>query len=216
MYMNKKNIVIRMVLLIFGLYLCGLGLTFFYFNGLGLDAWNVLHDGLSKVLNLRIGIAFVMVSIIMLILALLMGEKLGIGTISNALLIGNFMQFNIDLGFLKTQTNIIYGLIFTIVGMIITGFGYYFYLVVGLGAGPRDSFVLAMSRITKIKMGYVKSIIEVVAITVGYLIGGNLGIATVITAVFTGMVIQKVFDFLKFDPKTIVQENVMDTIKSLK
>lgn len=188
----------------------------FYFNGLGLDGWNVLHDGLSKVFNVKIGTAFISVSLMMLTLGILMKEKLGIATIANALLIGNFMQININLGLLKVQTNLFNGLMFTLIGMIITGFGYYFYMGVGLGSGPRDSFVMAVSRKIHVKVGYVKSIIEVIAIIVGYLIGGNFGVATIVIAIFTGIIIQKVFDLLKFNPKSIEQESVTDIIKKLK
>ncbi|NLW43490.1 MAG: hypothetical protein GXY89_10175 [Tissierellia bacterium] len=214
--MHKKNMLVRLLLLVFGLYLCGVGLTFFYYNGLGLDGWNVLHDGLSKLFNVKIGTAFVTVSIIMLTLGILMKEKLGIATIANALLIGNFMQININLGLLKPQTDLLNGLLFTLIGMIITGFGYYFYMGVGLGSGPRDSFVMAVSRKINLKVGYVKSIIEVIAIILGYLIGGDFGISTIIIAIFTGITVQKVFDLLKFNPKAIEQESITDVLEKLK
>lgn len=214
--MHKKSLLTRVILLIFGLYLCSIGLAFFYFNGLGLDAWNVLHDGLSKVLGIKIGDAFVAVSVIMLGVALLMKEKLGIATIANAFLMGNFMQFNIDLGILKMQTNIFSGLLFMLIGMIITGFGYYFYMGVGLGSGPRDSFVVAVARRINMKVGYVKSIVEVLAVIIGYFIGGDLGVATVIMAAFTGVIIQRVFDLLHFNPKLIEQEGLADSIKRFK
>lgn len=213
--MHKKNMLVRLLLLVFGLYLCGVGLTFFYYNGLGLDGWNVLHDGLSKLFNVKIGTAFVTVSIIMLTLGILMKEKLGIATIANALLIGNFMQININLGLLKPQTDLLNGLLFTLIGMIITGFGYYFYMGVGL-SGPRDSFVMAVSRKINLKVGYVKSIIEVIAIILGYLIGGDFGISTIIIAIFTGITVQKVFDLLKFNPKAIEQESITDVLEKLK
>lgn len=214
--MHKKNMLVRLLLLVFGLYLCGVGLTFFYYNGLGLDGWNVLHDGLSKLFNVKIGTAFVTVSIIMLTLGILMKEKLGIATIANALLIGNFMQININLGLLKPQTDLLNGLLFTLIGMIITGFGYYFYMGVGLGSGPRDSFVMAVSRKINLKVGYVKSIIEVIAIILGYLIGGDFGLSTIIIAIFTGITVQKVFDLLKFNPKAIEQESITDVLEKLK
>lgn len=214
--MHRKNMLVRLLLLVFGLYLCGVGLTFFYYNGLGLDGWNVLHDGLSKLFNVKIGTAFVTVSIIMLTLGILMKEKLGIATIANALLIGNFMQININLGLLKPQTDLLNGLLFTLIGMIITGFGYYFYMGVGLGSGPRDSFVMAVSRKINLKVGYVKSIIEVIAIILGYLIGGDFGISTIIIAIFTGITVQKVFDLLKFNPKAIEQESITDVLEKLK
>lgn len=214
--MHRKNMLVRLLLLVFGLYLCGVGLTFFYYNGLGLDGWNVLHDGLSKLFNVKIGTAFVTVSIIMLTLGILMKEKLGIATIANALLIGNFMQININLGLLKPQTDLLNGLLFTLIGMIITGFGYYFYMGVGLGSGPRDSFVMAVSRKINLKVGYVKSIIEVIAIILGYLIGGDFGLSTIIIAIFTGITVQKVFDLLKFNPKAIEQESITDVLEKLK
>lgn len=214
--MHKKKITSRLLFLVLGLYFCSIGLTFFYFNGLGLDAWNVLHEGLSIITGLKFGYAFVTVSFIMLSIALLMGEKLGVGTIANAFLIGNFLQLNIDSGFLKTPTTTFSRVLFIIIGMIITGFGYYFYMGVGLGSGPRDSFIMAISRRTNIKIGYLKSITEVAAIIIGIFLGGRFGVGTVIIAIFTGITIQKVFDFLKFNPRIIEQESLKDTINNLK
>lgn len=214
--MHKKNIIWRLIFLILGLYLCSLGLTFFYFNGLGLDAWNVLHEGISNITGLKFGYAFIVVSFAMLGIALLMGEKLGIGTIANAYLMGNFLQFNIDSGILNTPKSPYVGILFIIIGMIITGFGYYFYMGVGLGSGPRDSFIMAVSRRTNIKIGYLKSITEVVAIIIGIFLGGRFGLGTVIIAIFTGIIIQKVFDFLKFNPQVIQQESLKDTLNKLK
>ena len=188
---------------------------FFYYNGLGLDAWNVLHDGVRNLLNIKFGAAYVTVSIVMLSIAIIMGEKLGAGTILNGLLIGNFLQMNIDLGFLKMQSSPIWGMLYTIIGMIVTGIGYYFYMGAGMGSGPRDSFVVAVSRRLKIKVGYVKSLSKILAIIIGYLPGGYFGIATVITAIFTGITVQKVFDIMKFDPKTVPHESIKETLKKI-
>ena len=213
--MHEKNLIVRLILLVFGLYLCGVGLTFFYFNGLGLDGWNVLHDGLSKVFNVKIGTAFISVSLMMLTLGILMKEKLGIATIANALLTGNFMQININLGLLKVQTNLFNGLMFTLIGMIITGFGYYFYMGVGLGSGPRDSFNLALSKRTGVKMGYAKSIVETIVVIIGMILGGSFGLATILGAIFTGIIVQGIFDLMKFNPKEIKHESLKDTFYSL-
>lgn len=213
--MNKNNFLKRFIALFFGIYLFALGLTFIVHCGLGMDSWNVFHDGLSNLVGIKLGYAAVSVSVAMMVAAMILGEPLGLGTIINGVFVGIFVQLHIDMGLLKMQTNLFMGLLYLFIGMVIVGFASYFYMKQGFGSGPRDSFSLALSKKTGIKTGHAKSLVEVAAVLLGILLGGDFGVATVLGAIFTGIITQWVFDLMKFNPKVVKHENIGETIKSL-
>ena len=214
--MNKNNLIKRVIVLFFGIYLYGLALTFIIFCGIGMDAWNVFHDGLSKISGISLGYMSIIVSVIMMVVAMISGEPLGIGTIVNGLFVGTFVQIHMNSGIFKVQTTLFMGLLYLLIGMILLGFASYFYMKTGLGSGPRDSFNLALSKKTGLKMGHAKSLVEVVVVIMGAILGGSFGLATVLGAVFTGIIVQWIFDLMKFEPKSVKHESVKDTFYSLR
>lgn len=214
--MNKNNLIKRVIVLFFGIYLYGLALTFIIFCGIGMDAWNVFHDGLSKISGISLGYMSIIVSVIMMVVAMISGEPLGIGTIVNGLFVGTFVQIHMNSGIFKVQTTLFMGLLYLLIGMVLLGFASYFYMKTGLGSGPRDSFNLALSKKTGLKMGHAKSLVEVVVVIMGAILGGSFGLATVLGAVFTGIIVQWIFDLMKFEPKSVKHENVKDTFYSLR
>lgn len=214
--MNKNNLIKRVIVLFFGIYLYGLALTFIIFCGIGMDAWNVFHDGLSKISGISLGYMSVIVSVVMMVVAMISGEPLGIGTIVNGLFVGTFVQIHMNSGIFKVQTTLFMGLLYLLIGMVLLGFASYFYMKTGLGSGPRDSFNLALSKKTGLKMGHVKSLVEVVVVIMGAILGGSFGLATVLGAVFTGIIVQWIFDLMKFEPKSVKHESIKDTFYSLR
>ncbi len=141
-----KNFLKRVAYLVFGCYLYGLGLTFYVYNGLGMDPWNVLHSGISMHTGIGIGIVNVMVSIIIIFIAVAMGESFGIGTIFNSTLIGGFLQLNINTGIFSVPDTLMMKIAFLFLGMIIIGFATYYYIKPSFGSGPRDSLSIALSK----------------------------------------------------------------------
>lgn len=213
--MEKKSYFSRILTLMFGLIVCAFGLSFIIHSGLGYDSWNVFHHGLTLILPIHLGQASVLVSIVMIVSAIILGEPLGLGTVLNGLTVGNTVQFIIDSQILKVQDTLISGLSYLFIGMIILGIGSYFYMKPGLGSGPRDSFTVALAKKTGIDMGYMKSIIEIIAVIVGILLKGSFGIGTVIVAIFSGIILQIIFNILKFDPKKVEHENIKETFENI-
>lgn len=213
--MDKINLIKRILILFFGIYLFGLALTFIIYCGLGMDAWNVFHDGLGKVFGLSLGYITILVSVVMMVVAMIFGEPLGIGTIVNGVFVGIFIQMHMDLEIFTMQTNLLMGLLYLFIGTVLIGFASYFYMKPGLGSGPRDSFNLALSKRTGLKMGYAKSIVETIVVIIGMILGGSFGLATILGAIFTGIIVQGIFDLMKFNPKEIKHESLKDTFYSL-
>ncbi len=210
-----KNFLKRIVYLVFGCYLYGLGLTFYVYNGLGMDPWNVFHGGITLHTGIGIGIVNVIVSIVIIFVAVAMGEPFGIGTIFNSTLIGGFLQLNINTGIFTVPDTLPMKILFLFLGMIIIGFATYYYIKPGFGSGPRDSLSIALSKKWKMKMGYTKSIVDVMAVVVGIMLGGSFGIGTIISSVLGGVFVQIVFNMFSFDVKNLEHENILDTMKRM-
>ncbi|MDO5040580.1 MAG: hypothetical protein Q4D95_00670 [Peptoniphilus sp.] len=211
-----RNFLKRIVWLVFGCYLYGLGLTFYVYNGLGMDPWNVFHDGISLHTGMGIGVVNVIVSIIVIFAAVAMGEPFGIGTIFNSTLIGSFLQININMGIFSVPETLIMKIVFLLLGMIIIGFATYYYISPAFGSGPRDSLSVALSKRLNIKMGYTKSIVDMITVVVGIMLGGRFGIGTIISSVMGGVFVQMVFNMFSFDVKNLKHENIIDTMKRIK
>lgn len=213
--MEKNNFIRRFLILFLGIYLFALGLTFIIYCGLGMDSWNVFHDGLANLLGIKLGYASVLVSLMMMGVAMVFGEPLGIGTIINGVFVGIFVQWHIDSGVFEVQRTLPMGLLYLFIGMVTIGFASYLYMKQGFGSGPRDSFNLALSKKMGIKTGHAKSLVEVFAVILGIILGGDFGVATVLGAIFTGIIIQIVFDLMKFEPKDVKHQSFRETIIEL-
>ena len=101
------------------------------------------------------------------------------------------------------------------VGMIVIAIATFFYIGSGFGAGPRDSLMVAVTRLTKLPVGICRATIEILAVLAGWLLGGLLGVGTVISALSIGFFIQMTFKVIKFDPTKVKHEGLTDTFKLL-
>ncbi|MBQ5813121.1 MAG: hypothetical protein IIW34_03115, partial [Clostridia bacterium] len=144
-----KERLFRLVKLIAGL--ATIGFSIMVTKQIGsLNPWNVLNDGLSSTIGITIGQANTTVGIIIIIIDILAKEKLGIGTVLNALLIGRFtdifVNLNAALGLIPKISEIWIQIPLCFVAILINSIGMYLYLSAQLGSGPRDSFMLALTR----------------------------------------------------------------------
>ena len=110
---------------------------------------------------------------------------------------------------LFTPSMFIGKLAFLFLGMVLLGFGIWAYLKNGLGAGPRDGLMLGLVKKLNLSVAIVKTSIEVTVLVSGILLGGPLGIGTVIAAFGNGLVLNKVFDIMKYDSKNTVQRTFL-------
>ncbi len=201
--------------LLFGLFLCALGISITIAAQVGYSPWEVFHAGVASTFHIEIGTASIFVGLIIGILSLLLGEKIGIGTILNMVLIGLMMNVILGANILPTSENLFIGLLLLMIGIAIFSLGSYFYIGSGFGAGPRDSLMVAVTRITKLPIGVCRSSVELVAVFAGWRLGGLIGLGTVVSAFCIGFFIHTTFRLFKFDPTTIHHENLQDTFTIL-
>ena len=205
----------RLLRLIFGLFLYSLGIVVTMNAHIGYAPWDVLHVGMAKTIGMSIGTVSIIAGIVIGILTVLLGEKLGLGTLLNMVLIGLFLDILIELKFIPIASNFVYGLLMVIVGLFIIALASYYYIGSGFGAGPRDSLMVALTRKTGLPVGVCRGTIELLAVLIGWRLGGMVGIGTIISAFVIGFCVQLTFKLLKFDATTIKHETLDQTFKML-
>ena len=168
------------------LYLC-LGLTFFglgegllLVSSTGASPWSVFAQGISLNIDFSIGTITLFVSIGVLILWIPLKQKPGIGTILNALIIA--VMIDICINFVPSPQNNISQIMLAIIAILTTGFGGGIYLIANLGPGPRDGLMIGLQEISKLPIAAVRAFLEISVVTVGWYLGGTVGIGTLLFA----------------------------------
>ncbi len=164
----------------FGLMLFGLGEGLLIVSFTGASPWSVLAQGISLNVNLSIGIITFLISISVLILWIPLGQKLGIATILNALIIA--LMIDICIKFVSTPSNYNNQLLLAIVAVITVGIGGGIYLIANLGAGPRDGLMVGLQQKTNLPIALVRAILEITVVSVGWYLGGTVGVGTLLFA----------------------------------
>ena len=185
--------------LCFGLMLFGLGEGLLIVSFTGASPWSVLAQGISLKVNLTIGTITLLVSIAVLILWIPLGQKPGMGTIFNALIIA--LMIDLCIKFVPTPSNYIYQLILAVISVITVGIGGGIYLVSNLGAGPRDGLMIGLQKITNLPVAAVRAFLEISVVSIGWYLGGTVGLGTLFFAFGIGpcialglFLVDKIFD----------------------
>lgn len=209
MWKNKNGLPARMIRLIFGLFLFALGIVVTLQAKVGFAPWDVLHVGLAKTTGLSIGLMSVLVGVLLVFVTLLLGETIGLGTLLNMVLIGFFLDMILNLELIPAANHFISGIGMLLIGLMIISLASYFYIGAALGAGPRDSLMVALARKTRLSIGFCRGAIEVMAVVIGWKLGGMVGIGTVLAAVLIGFCVQFTFWVLKFDAKKVEHQSLL-------
>lgn len=172
------------LILNFGLVIFGVGDGLIIVSQFGNSPWAVFHQGLSQQLGISYGNAAVLTSFAILLLWIPLKERPGLGTIANAIVIGYSTQATLWL--LGDQDSLVVRVIYLVSGLAIVGLGIALYITTNLGPGPRDGIMTALHYKTGIRVARVRLSIEFAAMGVGWLLGGTIGVGSVIFALFIG------------------------------
>ena len=185
--------------LCFGLTLFGLGEGLLIVSFTGASPWSVLAQGISLNVNLSIGTITLLISIAVLILWIPLGQKLGMGTIFNALIIAFMIDLCIQ--FVPTPSNYFNQLILAVISVLMVGIGGGIYLVSNLGAGPRDGLMIGLQKVTNLPVAAVRAFLEISVVSIGWYLGGTVGVGTLLFAFGIGpsvalglFLVDKIFD----------------------
>ncbi len=210
-----KHFLTRLLRLLLGLFLYALGIVITMNANIGYAPWDVLHAGISKLSGISIGNISILTGVIIVIITLLLGEKLGLGTILNMVLIGVLIDLLLWLGIVPVARNLFSGLIMDIFGLFIIALGSYFYIDSSFGAGPRDSLMVALTRKTGLPVGLCRGSIELFAVLIGWRLGGMIGVGTLLSAFAIGFCVQVTFRLLRFDVTRVEHETLSGTCTTL-
>ncbi len=166
--------------LCFGLSLFGLGEGLLIVSFTGASPWSVLAQGISLNVNLSIGTITLLISIAVLILWIPLGQKPGMGTIFNALIIA--IMIDLCIKYVPTPSNYIYQLLLAVISVIMVGIGGGIYLVSNLGAGPRDGLMIGLQKLTNFPIAVVRGTLEISVVSIGWYLGGTVGVGTLLFA----------------------------------
>jgi uncharacterized membrane protein YczE len=191
----RGSLALRMAVLVGGLFLFALGIVAFLESRLGLSPWDTLHQGLSRHTPISFGEANIVVSVLVVTIAWLLGAKIGIGTLANALLVGGFVVVLTSIGAVQRLAHDPLGVRIGLLaaGVALTGFGSGLYLTAALGAGPRDSLMVVGSKRLGRRISVVRAALEICALAVGFALGGTIGVGTVAFALLIGPSIEASF-----------------------
>ena len=205
----------RFARLIWGLFLCSVGIYMTIQANIGLAPWDAFSMGISYKVGISYGDANVYSGLAILLIDLLLKEKIGFGTILNAVLIGKMVDVLDYFQLLPMLNNFWLGLLMLLLGQTIMCIGGYFYISPAMGCGPRDSLMVGLGkRVKRLPIGLVRILIEGSALLCGWLMGAKVGLGTLIAAVGVGFILEIVFRIARFDVKAVQHEGVFQTLRN--
>ena len=175
---------VTIFILCLGLFLFGLGESLIITASVGMSPWTVLAEGLSITTGLSIGTLTFLISLGVLILWIPLKQQAGIGTILNAIIVAAVIEWSLP--YLPHPETYAMQILQAVLGTLIVGVASGIYLIANLGPGPRDGLMTGCQKATGLPIAWVRVFLEIVVITIGWSLGGTVGIATVIFAIGVG------------------------------
>ena len=174
----------RTAVLFFGLFIFGLGDSLLIQSDIGNAPWSVLAQGVSNRLEITMGWSTFGISTLVLLLRIPLREKPGFGTLSNIAIIATAIQVGVSI--FPMQDSYLIGVMYCLLGIAMVGTGSALYITCGLGPGPRDGLMTALHHRTGIRIGRVRLAIEGSVLMIGWLLGGTVGLGTLLFATLIG------------------------------
>jgi uncharacterized membrane protein YczE len=174
----------RLIQLYAGLVLFGFSAALLVLAGLGLDPWDVFHQGLARHSSFAIGTWAIIISVAVLVLWFPLRQMPGLGTVSNAVIIG--LVINLTLGLLSPPTQLPVRVAMLVAGVLLSGVATGAYIGAGMGSGPRDGLMMGLAR-RGLSIRLARTGIELTVLVAGFLLGGTVGIGTVLYALSIGL-----------------------------
>ena len=214
--MTRKRLFLEWIRIVFGLLVFALGVHMTIYANIGLAPWDCLGMGMAKHTPFNYGISMTIMAVIILLIDVLLKEKIGYGTIIDALLTGNFVQMYNSLNPFPENNNLWLGIVIMLVGFVFMAIGMWIYMSAEQCCGPRDALLVGLGkRMSRVPIGIVEVMLWAVVLLAGYLLGGSVGIGTLISTFGAGLVMQLVYYPIKFEPRELKHKGVIEVSKAL-
>lgn len=184
------------IYVVLGLFCFAVGMAMTIQAALGLASWSVFHQAISSMTGISFGRVSILVGLIIVLVSLLLGIRPTLTTLLNILIVGIMVDYS-RATFLPVPAALGWKLFFLVAGNAVMGFGTTMYTSAGLGAGPRDGLMLALTRLTGMNVGTVRTLMELIVLMVGFAMGGPVGVGTVIGPFILGWSVARFFEVFR-------------------
>ena len=209
---NARSIALNVLIAAVSLFFNGFGIYLTIRANIGVGPWDVLSIGVSKTLGILYGSASVAISATILLIDVILKEPIGIAMFIDAVVVGKSVDFFNKLGLIPMCGSIYVGIPVMIGGLIVIAYTQYTYMMASLGCGPRDTLLVGLAkRLKRIPIGAVSIAILSTATLIGWLLGGPVGVGTLISAFGMGPIMQIAFYTVRFDATAIKHQRLRDS-----
>ena len=208
-------VALNMLLAAVSLFINGFGIYLTIQANLGAAPWDVLNLGLSKSLGILYGTASIAVSLTILLIDILLREPIGIAMLIDAVVVGKAVDFFNWANVVPKCASPLIGIPVMLLGLVILAYTQYGYMMASLGCGPRDTLLVGLAKRAgrvKIPIGAVSIALLSAATLLGWLLGGPVGVGTLICAFATGPIMQLAFRSVGFDATRIRHQRLRETL----
>lgn len=213
---TTKSILLNSLIAALSLFVNGFGVYLTIHADIGVGPWDVLNIGLSKTLGILYGNASISVSVAILVIDIIMREPIGIAMFIDAIVVGKAVDFFNFIDIVPTPKTLGGSIAMMLAGLTVMGYTQCFYMKASLGCGPRDTLLVGLAkRLPKIPIGVVSIALLSLATFAGFLLGGPVGIGTLICAFCSGPIMQFAFRTLHFDATAVHHQRLKSSFQIL-
>ena len=213
---SPKAILLNMLLAAVSLFVNGFGIYLTIQANIGAAPWDVLNLGLSKSLGILYGSASIAVSVTILVIDILLREPIGLSMFIDAFVVGKSVDFFNWLHPVPACQSLGSSIPVLLAGLIVIAYTQYGYMVASLGCGPRDSLLVGLAkRLKRLPIGLVGILLQGTATFIGWLLGGPVGIGTILCAACSGPIMQLAFQSVRFDATHIRHQSLRESFRVL-
>lgn len=199
--------------ILLGLSIYSFGVYLTIYANIGLAPWDCLAVGISRHAPLNYGSAMVAISLTAIILQLLLRERIGFATLLDAVITGNLTQLLTDISPYPQNHSLLLGIPYMLFGFLFIALGMYLYMKAEQGCGPKDGLLIAIGkRLPKIPIGVVEILLFAFVTLVGWLLGGTVGIGTLISIFGAGVVMHLFYSIIHFEPRELYHKSIAETL----
>lgn len=210
------SIILNMLLAAVSLFVNGFGVYLTIQANIGASPWDVLNIGLSKTLEILYGTASIAVSCSILAIDIFLREPIGLAMFIDAVVVGKAVDFFNYIHAVPPCSSPLTGVVVMLIGLIILAYTQYAYMVAALGCGPRDTLLVGLAkRVRKLPIGVVSVALLSTATLIGWLLGGPIGLGTLICAFGAGPIMQLAFRSVHFDATAVRHQHLRESLRTV-
>lgn len=207
-------ILTNMLIAAVSLFVNGFGIYLTIQANIGVAPWDVLNLGISKTLGILYGTASIAVSCTILVIDILLREPIGIAMFIDAIVVGKAVDFFNWTGIVPPCTSMLTAIPVMVLGLFVLAYTQFTYMIASLGCGPRDTLLVGLAkRVKRVPIGAVSIALLSTATLIGWLLGGPVGVGTLICAFGAGSVMQLAFATVRFDATGVRHQRLTDSAK---